>query len=109
MALMRDPPENSRVITIVPAMADWLITTFNVEGAQGNRKEKKPKRIERYSDSMKDGTWLLTGEPLIFGKQKLLDGQNRLMGCVRSDEVSDCETLPKIRASSPSCQQWPTG
>ena len=83
MALMRDPPENSRVITIVPAMADWLITTFNVEGAQGNRK-KKPKRIERYSDSMKDGTWLLTGEPLIFGKQKLLDGQNRLMGCVRS-------------------------
>jgi hypothetical protein len=83
LALMRDPPENSRVITIVPALADWLIATFNVEGSGGNRK-KKPKRIERYSDSMKGGTWLLTGEPLIFGKQKLLDGQNRLMGCVRS-------------------------
>ena len=31
---------------------------------------------------------MLTGEPLIFGKQKLLDGQNRLMGCVRSEQRS---------------------
>jgi hypothetical protein len=69
LALMRDPPENSRVITIVPAMAEWLLASFNVGG---NRK-KKPMRIQRYADSMSEDTWMLTGEPLIFGKQRLLD------------------------------------
>jgi hypothetical protein len=82
-ALMRDPPENSRVITIIPALAEWLLASFNISG---NRK-KKPARIQRYADSMADNTWMLTGEPLIFGKQRLLDGQNRLSGCVRSGKA----------------------
>jgi len=83
LALMRDAPENSRVITVIPALAEWLLASFNIDG---NRKPK-PVRIQRYSDSMANGTWLLTGEPLIFGRQKLLDGQNRLKGCVRSGKA----------------------
>lgn len=79
-ALMRDPPENSRVITIVPAMAEWLLDNFNTSG---NRK-KKPARIQRYADSMTDNRWQVTGEPIIFSKVRLLDGQNRLAGCVRA-------------------------
>ena len=78
---MKDPPENSRVITVVPTFAGWLIDTYNL--GQGNRK-KKPARIGRYAEAMGYNSWLLTGEPLIFSKDKLLDGQNRLMACVRS-------------------------
>ena len=81
LALMRDPPENSRIITITPALAEWILNTFNTAGV--NRKPK-PARIQRYREAMEHSAWLLTGEPIIFGKEQLLDGQNRLMGCVRS-------------------------
>jgi hypothetical protein len=80
--LMKDPPENSRVITITPSFADWLLDTYNTTG---NRK-RKPARIRRYAEAMERGDWMLTGEPLIFGRQKMLDGQNRLLGCVSSNK-----------------------
>ena len=80
--LMKDPPENSRIITVIPAFAGWLLETYNTSG---NRKHK-PARIRRYAEAMEHSNWLLTGEPLIFGKQKLLDGQNRLLGCVHSNK-----------------------
>ena len=80
--LMKDPPENSRVLTITPSFADWLLDTYNTTG---NRK-RKPTRIRRYAEAMERGDWMLTGEPLIFGRQKLLDGQNRLLGCVSSNK-----------------------
>ena len=80
--LMKDPPENSRIITITPKFAAWLLETYNTTG---NRK-RKPARIRRYAEAMEHSDWLLTGEPLIFGRHKLLDGQNRLMGSVHSDK-----------------------
>jgi hypothetical protein len=80
--LIKDPPENSRIITITPKFAAWLLETYNTTG---NRK-RKPARIRRYAEAMEHSDWLLTGEPLIFGRHKLLDGQNRLMGCVHSDK-----------------------
>jgi hypothetical protein len=79
--LLKDPPENSRIITVTPDFASWLLETYNVAGS--NRK-RKPARIIRYAEAMGYDGWLLTGEPLIFGKDRLLDGQNRLMACVRS-------------------------
>ena len=81
LALMRDPPENSRVVTITPGLAEWILNSFNPEGV--NRKAK-PVRIQRYKEAMESNAWMLTGEPLIMGRQQLLDGQNRLKGCVRS-------------------------
>jgi hypothetical protein len=81
--LMKDPPENSRVITITPSFADWLLDTYNTN--TGNRK-RKPARIRRYAEAMERDDWLLTGEPLIFARNKLLDGQNRLLGCVSSNK-----------------------
>ena len=80
--LMKDPPENSRIITITPPFAAWLLETYNTKG---NRK-RKPARIRRYAEAMERDDWMLTGEPLIFGRNKLLDGQNRLAGCVSSNK-----------------------
>ena len=81
--LIKDPPENSRVVTITPALAAWLLDTYNSN--MGNRK-RKPARIRRYAEAMEREDWMLTGEPLIFGRNKLLDGQNRLLGCVSSNK-----------------------
>lgn len=50
-----------------------------------NRKTKQ-RHIERMSLAMKDGNWRLNGEPIIFnGDGTLLDGQQRLMACIRSN------------------------
>jgi hypothetical protein len=76
-------PENSRIVVISPALANWILDNKN---QQGNRK-RKPQRIQRYAEAMTNDTWLLTGEPLIFGKTgKLLDGQNRLAAGVLSNK-----------------------
>ena len=82
--LIKDPPENSRIVTITPALAAWLLETYNKEGS-GNRK-RKPARIRRYAEAMEREDWMLTGEPLIFGRNKLLDGQNRLLGCISANK-----------------------
>lgn len=80
--LMKNPPENSRIITITPALAEWILETYNTTG---NRKQK-PARIRRYAAAMEKDEWMLTGEPLIFGRQKMLDGQNRLHGCINANK-----------------------
>jgi hypothetical protein len=79
--LCKNPPENSRVITFSPTLAEWL--RDNRVGT-GNRKEK-PVRIRRYAEAMEREEWLLTGETIIFGKSGLLlDGQNRILACIRA-------------------------
>jgi len=75
------PPGNSRTITFTPELSAWILSKY---GATGNRK-RKPARIRRYADAIDKGEWLLTGEPIIFGlSNNILDGQNRLAGCVRA-------------------------
>jgi hypothetical protein len=76
-----NPPGNSRTVTITPELSAYILEKH---GKYGNRK-RKPARIRRYSDAIDKGEWVLTGEPLIFGvSTNLLDGQNRLAGCVRA-------------------------
>ena len=81
LELIRNPPENSRIITFTPALADWVLTERN-----GANRKLKPARIKRYAESMEAGKWMLTGETIIFSKGHglLLDGQNRLSACTRS-------------------------
>lgn len=79
--LIKNPPENSRIIVFSPELAQWVVTE---RVGTGNRK-KKPARIRRYSEAMAQDDWLLTGETVIFGKSGLLlDGQNRMSACVRA-------------------------
>jgi len=76
------PPENSRVFTITPVIAEYLLNKYNA----GNR-PKKPTNITRYANHMAAGTWMLTGDTIKFSDKFVLrDGQNRLMACVRSGQ-----------------------
>jgi hypothetical protein len=78
--LIANPPENSRIITISPELADWILQNRNT-----NNRNRRPKKIKRFSEKMAAGEFLLTGDTIKFGKSGiLLDGQNRLFGCIRA-------------------------
>lgn len=79
-SLIKNPPQNSRVIEVTPFLAEHILENLNI----GNR-TKKVKKIETYSKDMLNGNWSLTNATLAFGKDGYLkDGQNRLSACVRS-------------------------
>jgi hypothetical protein len=79
--LIKHPPENSRVFEITPEMARIIIEEYN----NGNR-PRKPAKISEYAEDMRNGRWPLTGDTLKFSDaERLRDGQNRLMACIRSD------------------------
>ena len=40
--------------------------------------------VKRYVEPMKAGRWAFTGEPIIFSRMRLLDGQHRLAACEES-------------------------
>jgi hypothetical protein len=78
---IKHPPENSRVFEITPGMARAIIEEFN----DGNR-PRKPAKIAEYADDMKTGHWPLTGDTVKFSdEERLRDGQNRLMACMRAN------------------------
>lgn len=80
MRWINDPPRNSRVITITPIVAAWILETFNKKN-----RSTKPNAIARFTRHMTANTWGVTGDNLKFSDAKLLrDGQNRLRACVRS-------------------------
>jgi hypothetical protein len=64
---------------ITPEVANYIIATYNT----GNR-QKKPAMISDYSKDMKAGLWAFNGETIKFSLSRLLDGQNRLMACVKA-------------------------
>ena len=74
------PPENSRIVVFNPQLAKWVLDTYN-----HNNRPKKPGKIKEYAEDMVNEKWGLTGETIKFSDQgRLVDGQNRLMACVRS-------------------------
>lgn len=79
---IEQPPENSRVFTITPPVAERLLADYN----QHNR-PRKPRSISVYASDMASGAWRLTGDTIKFSDAALLrDGQNRLMACVRCNK-----------------------
>ena len=69
--------------TISPAAAAELIK-LNTDEDYRNR-PPNAQTIGRYARAMKEGRWMLTGEPLIIsGDGVLLNGQHRLYGCIES-------------------------
>jgi hypothetical protein len=75
-----DPPENSRIFTITPTMAPYLLDKYNVT----NRPKKRAKQVEFAAD-MSDDLWFLTGDTLKFSDKRIMrDGQNRLYACIRA-------------------------
>lgn len=69
----------TEVETITPARAAEMLQT-----SIGNRK-LRPRHILRLSQSMKAGSWKLTGDPIRVDEQgALCDGHHRLTACVKS-------------------------
>ena len=79
--LMANPPQNSRIVTFTPAVADWILENLNI----GNRPHK-PGRIRQYVEDMSSNRWGLTGDTVKFSDaQKLRDGQNRMEACATAE------------------------
>lgn len=75
------PPQNSRVFTVTPTVAQHILDNYNVEN-----RSKKPSNIKRYADDMVNDRWPVTGDTLKFSDRKLFrDGQNRLLGCIAAE------------------------
>jgi hypothetical protein len=78
---IKNPPRESRIITITPKVAAYLLEHYN----EGNRTRKAAK-IKEFADDMVDKQWKLTGDTVKFSdKQRLRDGQNRLAACQRAN------------------------
>ena len=81
-SLIKNPPQNSRVVEITPEVAHYILENLNI----GNRSLKKA-RIVQYAADMMSDNWSLTNATLAFGADGYLkDGQNRLTACVRANK-----------------------
>jgi len=78
---IKESPQNSRVLTFTPAVAEQVLLEFNIEN-----RPRKPGKITEYAHDMAHGQWVVTGDTIKFSDAgRLRDGQNRLFACVRSD------------------------
>lgn len=67
-------------VTVTPEIARKMLIGNTVN------RNKKNLRIEMYAQDMADGRWRLTGDTIRFAKDgRLLDGQNRLMACIKAN------------------------
>lgn len=74
------PTYQTVTMTITPDLAREML-----EHNTGNRPAKAA-QIKRMAADMKAGRWHVTGEPIIFSRDGVLnDGQNRLMACVQAE------------------------
>jgi hypothetical protein len=81
--LIENPPADlAKLMTVDSDMAEVMLER-NQNDEWKNRPHSDRGQL-RYIRSMKQG-WKLTGEPIIFSKSgNLLNGQNRLMACVKA-------------------------
>ena len=75
----------SQVQTITPARAKQLLDTAN-----NHNRKISDNHVGKLTATMRDGRWQINGETIKIGitkdgKEILLDGQHRLMACVRSN------------------------
>lgn len=71
-----------KVETITPEIAAKYL-----EKNEGNRTISQGV-VDRYARDMAAGRWRLTGETIVFGASgRLLNGQQRLWGCIESDTI----------------------
>jgi hypothetical protein len=78
--LIMNPPAAAWPYTICPELAERIVAERN-----GCNRDRRLGRIKVYQTDIAAGNWVLTGQTITFGKSgKLLDGQNRLMACIRA-------------------------
>jgi hypothetical protein len=73
------PQTEAMIVTITPEKAkQWL--EMNIEGNRTLRKQT----VDQYAMHMRNNEWPLTGQPIIFNGDQLIDGQHRLHACVKA-------------------------
>jgi hypothetical protein len=73
------PQTEAMIFTITPELAkQWL--ELNMEGNRILRR----KTVDQYAMHMRNNEWPLTGQPIIFDDEQLIDGQHRLHACVKA-------------------------
>jgi hypothetical protein len=81
--LIKDPPDNSRIVEFTPKLAEYVLTNLN-----DKNRPMKPTKIKIYANDLSQEMWGLTGDTIKFGKDGFLkDGQNRLAATVRANCV----------------------
>lgn len=78
----KGPFDSARAHYISPELAEHMLKL----NPPGNNRPKRVNNIALWADDMREESWGLTGEPLIFSKPpvRLLDGQHRLAACVQA-------------------------
>lgn len=72
-------PASLSVETITPDRASELLK-LNTHNRPTN-----PRHIKALADEMEAGNWRLNGEPIVFSPHSLLDGQHRLLACLKAN------------------------
>lgn len=86
--LIMNPPGDGKRMTVTPEMAAVMMER-NADDEWRNRPHSE-KGAARYERSMKKG-WKYTGETIIFSESgRLLNGQHRLMACIRAGVPFEC-------------------
>jgi hypothetical protein len=74
------PTITSEIVTLTPEIARSMLDQ------NSNNRNVKKASVEAYARAMEDGRWLLTGDAIRFDvDKKLLDGQHRLLACIRAN------------------------
>lgn len=83
--LGRWTPERSEKKKILPKQAEWILEHCNI-----HNRPIVNSSVATVENALNNGTWKCTGQPIIFAyypaeqQAVLLDGQNRLWGCINS-------------------------
>lgn len=75
------PKVKSIVKTITPEEAAFILEECNA-----NNRPLRPGKVAQYANDMRNGSWMLNGEAIIFDENgDLADGQHRLNGVIVAD------------------------
>lgn len=78
--LISHPSDAARVHIISPELAQFILDERN-----GANRKPSASKIAEYINAMSESRWPVTGATIVFAKSGfLMDGQHRLMACVRS-------------------------
>lgn len=77
---MARKPVEMVVETITPALAEKYL------GHNTKNRSIRKNRVAQYAMAMKEGRWVMTGEPIVFNvKGDVVDGQHRLLAAIEAD------------------------
>lgn len=80
---IENPPNHSERWHITPEMAETML-----EWNDRNR-PVTPGKVKDYAEAMLHGRWHYTGEPIVFSRERILDGQHRLLACITAGTAFD--------------------